>query len=284
MFMIDPKIDEKDLKEKNLFKALVSMNSHQVATPETSLEDARSYVFFFREEKNRLSAYIGLHLLLTDRKLIYANSANPFSEDELLDVEDEARDFAEYLGAMMDEVDLANMSDLELESWIEAQGIFGTKTQTETVPVEQPPVPEVAVPTPLQVPPAAMVQPEPVPEVVAHDPAPQQPVAPVQPAPATEVKSAPETTVAPVKPAPETYPAEVEERPSKAPMTETVQQDVQVQAPPPAATKRRREPVQKEAATVIEISPKQPVKKMSFSATGVVSRDREALARLLTSF
>jgi len=36
--------------------------------------------------------------------------------------------------------------------------------------------------------------------------------------------------------------------------------------------------------TDIEKAPKQTVKKKVFSATGVVSRDREALARLLTSF
>ncbi len=131
MFTIDPKITEKDLKGKNMFKVLLSMNNHQVATPEMSLEEARSYVFFFREGRDRLSAYIGLHLLLTDRKLIYSHSENPFLEDHLLKIEDEARDFAEYLGAMMDEVDFASMSDLEKERWIENQGIFSTKTPPE---------------------------------------------------------------------------------------------------------------------------------------------------------
>jgi hypothetical protein len=49
-------------------------------------------------------------------------------------------------------------------------------------------------------------------------------------------------------------------------------------------TKSRKEVEQKGAATGIEAPPKQPVKKTTFSATSVVSRDREALARLLTSF
>ncbi len=53
MFTIDPKITEKDLKKKRLFKVFLSMNNHQVATPETSLEEARSYVFFAREGRNR---------------------------------------------------------------------------------------------------------------------------------------------------------------------------------------------------------------------------------------
>ena len=264
MFTIDPKTTEKDLKKKNIYKVLLSMNSHQVATPETSLEEARSYVFIFREGRNRLSAYIGLHLLLTDRKLIYKHSANPFLENELSEIEDEARDFAEYMGAMMDEVDLAGMSDSEQDSWIESQGIFSTKTEPEAVPVEQPPVPEV----------------------VASAPAPQPPTAPEQPAPApaAEAISAPEPPAAPVKPLPTAYPVETKERPRQLQVTETVQQDVQAQASSRAAAMRSGETAQKEAMTGIETPPKKTTKKTSFSATSVVSRDREALARLLTSF
>jgi len=256
MFTIDPKTTAKDLKGKSIYKVLLSMNIHQVATPETSLEEARSYVFIFREGRRRLSAFIGIHLLLTDRKLIYKYSANPFSEDGLSEVEDEASDFAEYMGAMMDEVDLSSMSDLEQDSWIEEQGIFSTKTQPEAVPVEQTSLPEVAA-APAQPPPAA----------------------PEQPAPAI---SAPAPPAAPGKPLPKVYPAEAKEQPREAPVTETVKH--QAQAPQLAATKRSGETAQKEATTGIETPPKQTAKKISYSATSVVSRDREALARLLTSF
>lgn len=276
MFTIDPKMTEKDLKEKNIFRVLLSMNNHQVATPETSLEEARSYVFIFHEGKNRLSAYIGLHLLLTDRKLIYKHSANPFLENELSEVEDEARDFAEYLGAMMDEVDFAGMSDLEQESWIEEQGIFSTKTQPVAVqiavPVEQPPLPEVAAAAPAPQPPAAQEQPTP-----AADPN-------NRPEPPAALAPAPAQTPVPAQSLLKTYPVEVKEQPREAPETETVQQNVQAQAPPLAETRRRRDTAQKEAMTNIETPPKQTTKKISFSATSVVSRDREALARLLTSF
>jgi hypothetical protein len=262
MFTIDPKATEKDLKGKNIFKVLLSMNSHQVATPETSLEDARSYVFFFHEGKHRLSAYIGLHLLVTDRKLIYRYSANPFSEDELSEVENESRDFAEYLGAMMDEVDFASMSEREQNRWIGDQGIFRTKTQPETVTAAQPSPPEVAAAGPPSHPPAA----------------------PEQPAPAAEAKSTLEQAAASTQPAPKTRPAEGKKLPGETPAAKNVQLDVQVQTPPLAATRSRRETAQKGATSGIETSPKQTTKKRSFPASGVVSRDREALARLLTSF
>ena len=248
---------------KSLYKVLVSMNNHQVANPETSLEDARSYVFFFREGRNRLSAYIGLHLILTDRKLFYTHSANPFLEQELPEVEDEARNFAEYLGAMIDEVDVEGMSDLEQDTWIEEQGIFSTKKQQEAGPMEQPPLPEAA----------------------AAAPTPQPPAAAEQPAVVADALRAPEPPAAPVQPLPAASPAEAEEPPREAPMTEkTRQEEVLPQAPPPAATRRRSDAVQKEETTGIETPPKKTAKKISYSATSVVSRDREALARLLTSF
>jgi outer membrane biosynthesis protein TonB len=267
MFTIDPKTTEKDLRGKHIFKVLLSMNVHQVATPETSLEDARSYVFFIRDGRNRISVYIGIHLLLTDRKLIYAHSANPFVEEKVSEVEDEARDFAEYMGAMMDEVHFAGMSDLEQDCWIDDQGFFKTKTQPEAAPVpEQPAVPER--PKPLSVP-APHAQPPAVPE---------------QSAPAAEAISAPEPPALPVQPVPKASPVEPKEHQRTSPMTETAQKDIQSQTPPLAASRHRPEIEQKETMTGIETPPKQAEKKRSFSPTSVVNRDREALARLLSSF
>ncbi len=276
MFTIDPKITEKDLKGKSIFKVLISMNNHQVATPEMSLEEARSYVFFIREGRNRLSAYIGLHLLLTDRKLFYAHSANPFLEEQLSKIEDEARDFAEYMGAMMDEVDFASMSDLEQDKWIEDQGIFSTKIPPEVAETVTAPAPASAPETP-----AAPEPPIPAVETIS---APEPPAAPEPPIPAVETISASQPPAAPsVQPVPKAYPAEAKEPTRDAPVTATVRKDAPAQATPRSAAKQRQETLQKEATTSIE-TPKQTAKKISFSATSVVGRDREALARLLTSF
>jgi hypothetical protein len=261
MFTIDPKLTERDLKKKILFKVFLSMNNHQVATPETSLEEARSYVFFAREGRNRASAYIGLHLLHTDRKLFYAHSANPFLVDTLPDVEDEARDFAEDMGAMLDEVDFASLSDSEQDRWIKGQSIFSQKKQPEAAPVEQPPQPTPAAAVATVRPPAAPERHTPEPDEI---PAPKPSAASVQPVTLGQLPEAQE----------QQYDQEV-------PVDVEV---VQVKASPLAAAKRRQEMQQNAVPTDIEKAPKQTVKKKVFSATGVVSRDREALARLLTSF
>jgi len=284
MFTIDPKITEKDLRGKHIFKVLLSMNVHEVATPETSLEDARSYVFFIREGRNRISVYIGIHLLLTDRKLIYAHSANPFFEDKMLEVEDEARDFAEYMGAMMDEVHFSGMSDLEQDCWIDDQGFFSTKTpQPEAAPVSE----QLAVPEKPAVPEQPEMPEQPKPLFVPV-PASRTPAEPELSAPAVEAISAPEPPAAPVQPVlevvPKASPAEPKEHSRTSPVTETARKDIQSPAPPLAVSKKILEIEQKETMTGIETPPKQAGKKRSFSPTSVVNRDREALARLLTSF
>ncbi len=263
MFTIDPKITERDLKKKNLFKVFLSMNNHQVATPETSLEEARSYVFFAREGRNRVSAYIGLHLLHTDRKLFYAHSTNPFLEDELQEVEEEARYFAEDLGAMLDEVDFANLSEPEKNRWIEGQSIFSREKQPEAVPVErphQPAVEEVEV--------SVTVEPAAPPERLA---------------PAAEAIRAPEPPAAPVQPVTQAqHPEALKQKPpQEVPVDAQVRQ---AKDTPLATAKRRQEITQKAETAGIEKTPKPAEKRKTVSATGVVGRDREALARLLTSF
>jgi hypothetical protein len=149
-----------------------------------------SYVFFFREGGKYVS-YIGLHFLRTDRKIYYCHSANPFSESELPAVEDEARSFAEDMGAMLDELALAKMSDIEKDRWIDEQDIFSSKKKTD----EQSAVAVVAQlredqSTPV-VPPAPVEQPVPAPESVQPPPAPE---------PAPEILSAPPEESAPAQP------------------------------------------------------------------------------------
>lgn len=254
MFTIDQNITDLNIKERNIVKVFLSMNIHQVATPEMVPEGARSYVFFFREGKKRLSAYIGLHFPQTDRKLFYVHSANPFLEDEMQNIEDEARNFAEDLGAMLDEIHLENMSDLEQDGWIDDQGIFSRKKQPETAPVEQPPRPSV---------------------IAAAVPA-------VQPQPA----SAPGPPTAPAQPGPQTLPSQaVVKEQQQAPVPAPVQQNDQTKAAQLAETARKQQEImQKAIKEGIAKPPKQTAKKEAPSSAGLVSRDREALARLLTSF
>ncbi len=233
MFTTDPTIVDLKIKERNLYKAIFSMNFHQVAIPEHGVDEARCYIFFFREG-DKLSAYIVLYMPSTGRRLYYTYSSNPFPEIDLPMVEDVARAFGEDMGFFLDEKSFASSSVVEKNLWIDEQPIFGFKateehadavgtTETIAVPaaaaddgantITEAPAPPVLQPTPLApeyqtapMPPAA----QPMSAAPVYQQAPAQPVpttppaAPVYYQPAPPAATAQPTPAAPVyyEPAP----------------------------------------------------------------------------------
>ncbi len=305
IFTVDPAITDIKIREKKPFKVLFSMNIHPVANPEMSLEDARTYVFFCREGRDKISVYIGLHFLISDRKLFYSHSVNPFADGQLSDMEEEARRFGEDLGAMLDEVDFNRMSNQEQVAWINDLEILSGRKKETVVPQEPAPdqatpgingeqaaaPPQNAAPQPAPVQPApgqaAPAQPSPVQaapvqqipvQTAQIQPHVQQPVPEVSPAQApaasVQVQAAPPSPAPAVKPVQPRQPrkAAVQSRPAEAPDPE--------QASPPRVDDVLEEAVR---AGVVR-APKAQLKNHMRSATGVVSREKEALARLLASF
>jgi hypothetical protein len=276
-----------------------------------------------------MSAYIGIHLLVTGRKLFYSHTDNPFPERELSSVEEEALTFAEGLGAMLDEVNLSKMSRDEKERWIDAQDIFTPALEKKDIPTAQPaaPVSPVqtaqatgAAPTPQQPPQSPQTSPvqemqqpslvQPVPSApVVPQPAQAQPVQPGNAQQASPAPSAPAEQVqqrpAPQQIVPEQIVPQGQDAQSPAPEAKSQKRETQDVSSGTLAVERGREvreqaharptqaaPASKERLEIIQEAikagvvkpPKPSVKKDAQSATGVVSRDREALARLLASF
>jgi hypothetical protein len=343
MFTIDQKVTFDNIREKNLVKAFFSMNNHQVATPEMMLEEARSYIMFFREPGGKLSAYIGLQLLATGRKLFYSHSSNPFHDDEIKSIEEEALIFVEGLGALLDEKDFTQLSSQEKKQWMEEQEIFSERIQpkgTEEASAEETPAVEAnagetpqeppsvqqerqaSQPSPLAFSPASQPPQQPVPPVQYQPQPPQQPVPPVQyqpqppqqPVPPVQyqpqppqqpVQYAPQTPSVPIAPqaappqAPPTYeqptfekqkeqPAKRENqaplpRKAKQAADRTAEEEILEKPVRGSSTKGKQEIMQKAIKAGVVKAPK-PSQQKEALAAGVVSRDREALARLLTSF
>ena len=335
-------------------KVFFSMNNHQVATPEMMLEEARSYIMFFHETNDKISAYIGLHLLLTDRKLYYAHSSNPFPAEELDAVQEEAIDFAEGLGAMLDELDFTRLTPEEANRWIDKQDIFKSILEPQsTAEIQTTESVQLEPPARQQAPsghPSAAEQAMPSQAPLQHREQPAQPVlltpqstssqelspsappvsiqpqpVPVAPrtAPLQQLVQPPQYTpqVPPVQPAPQLaqpaplssqgqgltgkdveytqphghVPAErgrESQRPSQR-IPGAGQQGLQAKPPsraagpkasPTTAPKGREAIFQQAISSGFVKVPKQSGKKEYQPTAGVVSRDREALARLLTSF
>jgi hypothetical protein len=271
MFTVDADITDLKIRDRNLIRVLFSMNTHQVATPDTSLEDARTYVFFFNEGKGQISAYIGLHFLQTGRNLFYRHSHNPFNDDRMADAEDEARNFAEDLGAMLDEIDFSAMSAPEKDRWIEDQEILSGRKKTADAAV-----------------------------------AAEAPATPAQPGAAQSSAAQPSQSVPGVQPEtpPVSGPQAAQARPGdtpphgvplQPPVSKPLRKAPPVQAVPPAGAsgpdsaqmppvERSDQVLEQGVKAGIVKAPKAQLKKEIRSTNGFVSRDKEALARLLSSF
>jgi outer membrane biosynthesis protein TonB len=319
MFTIDQDITAVRLREKNLLKVFFSMNNHEVATPEMMLEEARSYVMFCGEAGGKVSAYIGLHLLQTGRRLFYAHSSNPFPQGETGSVEDEALCFVEGLGALVDEMDIAKLSAEEKSRWIDGQDIFSLDARLENppgAPSLQPAVPEAvkaglqetspAAPAEAaqqQVPPVLPEpQESPAPHVQQASPPPAEESTPEAPPSQPDVEAERENAVRTVP-----SPAEVPETtvaPKSQPSSKgTAFREAAVPAPertkpgpathaaagagadsPASSSTDRQDIRRKTIKDDIGKPQKTPMKKGAVDNTGLVRRDREALARLLSSF
>ena len=311
MFTIDNTITEMNIREKNILKLLFSMNVHQVATPEMILEEAKSYILFFRESAGKVSAYIALYLTVTDRRLFYVHSSNPFDEREMDAIEQEALEFSEGLGAMLDEKDFTMMTIEDKKAWIDAQEIFNPKIESAPAPpsspqpapeaqaASTPPAPSAAQPTPPAAPPVQEILKEsviapPAVQVSPAAPAPTlaQPTPPLAP-PVQESSKEPVTA----SPAVQAAPPVQQTQPSAEPVSHPEPSDLHEQkiqnrktaavsryAVSSAEAARKRQEIMQKAIKEGIAKPPRQAHGPAVSSTGVVSRDREALARLLTSF
>ncbi len=278
MFTIDPNITDLNIREKNMVKVFFSINNHQVATPEMMLEEAQSYIMFFRESDGKSSSYIGLHLLLTGRKLFYAHSSNPFPEGETDSVEEEALSFVEGLGALVDEVDFTTMSTEKKKTWIDTQSIFSQKQEPSSATEAQDgeTSPDAASPV-LEAPQAPASAAEPV----------QQAQQTLQtPAPAAE--SVPPAQQAPLSLAPTTEPVQQVQQALQIPVpaVEPVQPAQQVpQAPAPVAEPVRQAPEPIQASPAAPPVPEMPQHTTDFEArqTLAASSPQETSGREATA-
>jgi hypothetical protein len=240
MFIINPDITDLQVKDRSIFRILYSMNSHPVAVPDMSVEDARCYILFFSEGPN-LSAYIGLYLPHTDRKIFYSYSTNPFPFEAAADVEADARTFAEDMGFLLDEINVSGMAADDRNHWFEEQEMFTSRVreaqedeEAEEVEASEPEPPAAETPASpgqeaaAEEPAESVEEPEEEPEPESEE---EQPVA-AEPAPAAE--SAPRPAAAPEVPA-EVPAAPAAPSAAPAPMSPQREQPAPENAYPPPA-------------------------------------------------
>ena len=253
MFTIDNKLQDLQVKQRSIYKILYSMNSHPVATPEMSVEEARCYILFFSEGTN-LSAFIGLYLPGNDRKFFYAYNSNPFPFEAAEDVENEARQFAEDMGFLLDEINVSGMAPEDRNHWIEDQYIFGYK---------QPELQEEEEPEPIDDVPEEVEEPEAKQEAARKPDKEEAPSKKEEPDRQDQpVASAPPQTAAPSIQEPVSPPIQEPVPPPPAPAqpapSQTAAPSIQEPVPPPPAPAQPAPPQQQPAPANYPQAPGQP--------------------------
>lgn len=301
MYTADPNIQDLKVKDRVISKLSFSMNAPQIATPEGRTEEARCYIMLFKSG-TAYASYIGLYLPASDRRFFYANSGNPLAEDRLNEVMEESSQFAEEMGFLLDELKLTEMSAEERDRWIEEQPFFGYAQKKEEEPEEapgaraeaeegkpveaaeaqheepgtQPLAPSGAAQTPPEPPASAGEQlppsPGPSPDELAQETAPPAPMSDMALDPYVEAPFAEEPEL-PARPAKR---SSARQKPAKTPPTPSVAAGT--------AEEALEDEMQTEEQRDTPARAQKRQKKGPQSSTGTVSKEYEALARLLASF
>lgn len=299
MYTVDTNIKDLQVKERVLSRLFYSLNSPMIATPELGTEEARCFIMVFKEEKT-YSSYIGLYLPNSERRFFYVYSGNPVSEAGLSELLEESNRFAEEMGFLLDELNVSGMSVEERNKWIDGQPFFGYVKKAEEKPREAPVETDDAKPAvdggiqekaPNEqfaaaifetAPPAATPAPAPAPEMLTAPP-----IAPEE-TPPSETKLDDSVDIPEEAYATPGEPVIPEQPLQKRPTVR--RKEIRQSSPPPEEgtetaedeAKEEETTPQQQRRTAILASTRQ--KKNQLSKTGTVSKEYEALARLLSSF
>jgi hypothetical protein len=228
--------------------------------------------------------------------MFYTYSSSSFGESELPNVEEEARSFAEGLGAMLDEIHFSGLSREARNNWIDEQEMLNPrKREPEPAPVPETPVPEPAAA--VQQAPAEPAPPAPAPQPIVQQTAPPaQPAAaadPVQPQPAAEATwqtRQPEQSASPSRATNEIrVPVDAEENEPPALQPQPLKKraplrDESANSEQSAAANSIEDVLEEAVRAGVVKAPKARLKKDIRTSTGSIGREKEALARLLSSF
>lgn len=193
MFDLDPSLDRIPVSSDAIERVAWSLNLTPVAGTDFAGADARAYAVTASAGGGRSACYVCLYVSSMDRAQVYRHRANPFSSAEGEAHDEEALEFLQELGFILESIDYRGWSSQERKEWFDKQPPFHPRRP----PPETPPVPkETAAAPAAPVGPAAAAPPsvpadppEAPPEiegvlVLADDPDGPAPAAPRAPRPA----------------------------------------------------------------------------------------------------
>ncbi len=123
--MFNPVNDVENLpyNTQSIIKIYRGMNMVNVSIGDYTSEPSEVYITT-NQEGDELSTFIVFYLVSPASQAIYAFGGNPFSQEERISVELEAKEFVEEMGAILEDIGWEGMAEDERTLWLESQYLF----------------------------------------------------------------------------------------------------------------------------------------------------------------
>lgn len=144
MFDLDPSLDRIPVSSDAIERVAWSLNLTPVAGTDFAGAEARAYAVTASARGGRSVCYVCLYVSSLDRAQVYRHRANPFSSADGEAHEEEALEFLQELGFILESIDYRGWSSQERREWFDKQPPFHARRP----PPETPPVPKEAAAAP----------------------------------------------------------------------------------------------------------------------------------------
>ncbi|MBI3002597.1 MAG: hypothetical protein HYY54_03045 [candidate division NC10 bacterium] len=144
MFDLDASLDRIPVSSDGIERVAWSLNLTPVAGTDFAGAEARAYAIIASAGGGRSVCYVCLYVSSLDRAQVYRHRANPFSSAEGEAHEEEALEFLQELGFILESIDYRGWSSQERREWFDKQPPFRPRRP----PPETPPVPKEAAAAP----------------------------------------------------------------------------------------------------------------------------------------
>jgi hypothetical protein len=116
---------------EDIVKVHRGMNMVKVSVGEHLSEPSEVYIATIKDEE-KLSTNIIFYLIEPKVRTLYGFEGNPYVSSNRINIETEAREFVEEMGAILEDIGWESMSEEDQKSWLGQQFLFPTITGGST--------------------------------------------------------------------------------------------------------------------------------------------------------
>lgn len=120
-----------DADREQVVRLAMSFNEPQVAPSGHHIQPAQAYICTLKE-RDGFSVYIYLYLTTEKTGILYVYADAATTEDECRAAEDEANQFTEDMGFMMDDLKFSDLNVLQQDKLLATIPLFGQAAKIET--------------------------------------------------------------------------------------------------------------------------------------------------------